>query len=329
MIQFTVSAMKVIIPAVLIMTITSLFSTAWAKGAGYYKDAGNLDISGDLLLPNGTPLNGATLDTAAGLSAVFEGINDNNKYTATWLIDGVIYRGNDTKTPRTLTETGALPTDGSEFSGAGNYTNNTFQLAAGSHQLKMMLESDRSGKTITTISATFSIAADMTSNSDTTATDTNGDPAGTTDTTATDTASDPVTNETAATDTSSDPAGTMDTASDPGTTSTEPSVTNGTADTQLPVNYFITASWEIPTQRTNGSPLPLSEIAGYELYYYQEGSPADSGTVISVPAIKNGLYITNYEIELTEPGSYAFAISTVDNNNLLSDLSDPIVVEIQ
>lgn len=93
-------------------------------------------------------------------------------------------------------------------------------------------------------------------------------------------------------------------------------------DPQPGSSKSLTLSWSAPSSRANGDPLPLSDIAGYEIYYFQEGS--DSEQVISI----NNAQTTTYTTPLLSPGTYIFAISAIDTSNLFSDLSDPAEVTI-
>ncbi len=97
-----------------------------------------------------------------------------------------------------------------------------------------------------------------------------------------------------------------------------------------PTTFSLTLNWNAPTQREDGSALAMTEIGGYEIYYFLQGTPQDQGTSIDVPAMDgNGQYTTSYNLELDQPGSYVFAISTYDVNGIYSQISDEVVVDIQ
>jgi hypothetical protein len=69
----------------------------------------------------------------------------------------------------------------------------------------------------------------------------------------------------------------------------------------------------------------LSEIAGYEIYYFIEGTPEGQGEVIII----NSGNITSHTITLDSPGAYVFAISTKDTSNVLSEISTPATLIIE
>lgn len=87
-----------------------------------------------------------------------------------------------------------------------------------------------------------------------------------------------------------------------------------------PTPVEITLSWNMPTTRENGDALLASEIAGYEIYYFLEGTPEAAGEIV---AINNG-NTTQHSLTINQPGTYIFAISTIDLDGLQSDISDPV-----
>ncbi len=101
-----------------------------------------------------------------------------------------------------------------------------------------------------------------------------------------------------------------------------PSNQNGGGST--PPKASATLSWNIPSARTNGDPLQLSEINGYEIYYFLEGTPSDQGEVVSI----NDPSTTNYTTPALDPGTYYFSIVSIDSSGLHSDLADYITITI-
>lgn len=97
-----------------------------------------------------------------------------------------------------------------------------------------------------------------------------------------------------------------------GTTGTN---TTTTTTTVLPASYKAQLSWDIPSQRENGTPLQLSELSGYEVYYTSD-DPALSGSI----KVSGGATASATVANLTA-GSYYFSISAVDNSGLKSELS--------
>jgi hypothetical protein len=80
----------------------------------------------------------------------------------------------------------------------------------------------------------------------------------------------------------------------------------------------ITVAWVAPSTRTDGSPLNLSEIAGYRLYM---GSNANNlSPVVDV----DGSTINDHVVEDLEMGTYYFAITALDQTGNESDLSNVV-----
>jgi hypothetical protein len=113
--------------------------------------------------------------------------------------------------------------------------------------------------------------------------------------------------------------------SSPGTTTPPPANGGGTAPPSEPNNnpgqttsFNITLSWAPPSTREDGTALTLSELSGYEVYYYLDGTDASQGEVKQV----SGGTTTTAEITLDGPGTYYFAIAARDQNGLVSNLSN-------
>jgi hypothetical protein len=80
-------------------------------------------------------------------------------------------------------------------------------------------------------------------------------------------------------------------------------------------------SWSIPTTRADGSPIAISEIAGYEIYVLAEGTGVSS--VITV----TGGTTTTYTVTGLSPDTYDFSMAAKDTAGNLSALS-PVVAKI-
>ncbi|ARN75004.1 fibronectin type III domain-containing protein [Oceanicoccus sagamiensis] len=91
-----------------------------------------------------------------------------------------------------------------------------------------------------------------------------------------------------------------------------------------PFSTSVTLSWSIPTTRLNGDPLTIAELAGYEIYYYLEGDDSN-GDIITI----NDGSATSQDIILTAPGTYNFAIATIDADGLESEISSPISLLVE
>ena len=71
-----------------------------------------------------------------------------------------------------------------------------------------------------------------------------------------------------------------------------------------------TLSWVAPTERTDGSPLPNNEIAGYRIY---KGTSADN---ISLAVEISGPDTTDYKFSNLEKGTHYFAVCAVSSENI-------------
>tara|TARA_R100000152_G_C6782307_1_gene219777 strand:- start:18649 stop:19053 length:405 start_codon:yes stop_codon:yes gene_type:complete len=78
-----------------------------------------------------------------------------------------------------------------------------------------------------------------------------------------------------------------------------------------------TFTWEAPTTRVNGDPLPATEIQGYELYVSPVGGEVQVYEVQSSPFTPD-----------LSPGEYEAAIRTVDTDGLYSQPSDTVTFRV-
>ena len=92
----------------------------------------------------------------------------------------------------------------------------------------------------------------------------------------------------------------------------------------VPLVANVLLDWVTPTTREDGTYLAVSEIDGYEIYYYL-ADQIDTGTNSSIAA-QDGLggLVTSYEVEALASGNYYFSIATVDVNGSVSHFSDPV-----
>jgi len=80
--------------------------------------------------------------------------------------------------------------------------------------------------------------------------------------------------------------------------------------------------WVAPSQRTDGTPLLLSEIETYNLYY--GNSPGDyQYTIDNTNVTSNSIYITDFP-----GGTYYFVLTTVTYDGLESRFSEEIEIII-
>lgn len=110
-----------------------------------------------------------------------------------------------------------------------------------------------------------------------------------------------------------------------GSTSSTTSTSSGTtAPTPTSITYPVQLNWTPPSTRADGSALVASELTGYRIYYSLEGTAASQDTVVPV---SDGA-TTSLTITLTAAGTYAFAITAVDQNGLESSLSTPVLITV-
>ena len=107
------------------------------------------------------------------------------------------------------------------------------------------------------------------------------------------------------------------------TSSDEPATENNENQAENDVKT-ITISWTPPSTRKNGDTLLPSEISGFAIYYYQEGSNAEDGEVVVI----NDANINEYTTPELTAGTYYFSIATIDEEGIYSDLSDYVEAEI-
>ena len=77
-------------------------------------------------------------------------------------------------------------------------------------------------------------------------------------------------------------------------------------------------SWSIPSTRADGSPIPISEITGYEIYMIAEST----GKTAVIP-VSDGM-TSSYTLAELSPDTYHFSMAAMDAQGNLSELS-PIV----
>lgn len=85
--------------------------------------------------------------------------------------------------------------------------------------------------------------------------------------------------------------------------------------TPVAVSGSAALSWSSPTTRSNGQPLSMSELAGYEIYMLAESTGVSSVITVSDP------FSTSRSIDGLTPDIYHFAISAIDSSGLVSALS--------
>lgn len=84
----------------------------------------------------------------------------------------------------------------------------------------------------------------------------------------------------------------------------------------------ITLQWQSPSTRSDGSPLSLSEIAGYNIYYSQQPGQFSNSVYVK------GGYKMQVTIEGLASGRYYLTMTTIDDLGLESNFSSQLVVEI-
>lgn len=91
---------------------------------------------------------------------------------------------------------------------------------------------------------------------------------------------------------------------------------------EAPKNNIAQLSWQQPQSRVDGTALDTNDIKSYRIYY---GPTSESGyqNQTDVAGTSNSL-----EIEHLEKGEYRFAISTIDNDGVESNLTEAILIAI-
>ena len=101
-----------------------------------------------------------------------------------------------------------------------------------------------------------------------------------------------------------------------------PEDSNSNTDTKSTKSILL--SWNLPNKREDGSSLPISDIGGYEIYYFEENSSPGSGIVIDIPDNQT----TEYKVNGLTSGTYYFAIASYDMDHAYSDLTRPVQITI-
>jgi hypothetical protein len=81
-----------------------------------------------------------------------------------------------------------------------------------------------------------------------------------------------------------------------------------------------TISWEAPTTNTNGT--PLTDLAGYRIYYGSSAGDLSHTVQISTVGLQT------YVIDGLEPGTWYFAVMALASNGTESALSDVAIKTI-
>lgn len=84
--------------------------------------------------------------------------------------------------------------------------------------------------------------------------------------------------------------------------------------------WSVTLEWDAPTTDAVGR--PLSDLAGYRLYYRAAESAQGSDVVLELGAE------TRVSVTGLAKGEYLFAVTAVDELGNESDLSEPLPVEV-
>jgi hypothetical protein len=113
-------------------------------------------------------------------------------------------------------------------------------------------------------------------------------------------------------------------ADDLGTVDTAPT-TVGTSPTTVAAQRVGSASlsWRAPAERVDGESLPMTEIAGYRIYYGTSSGQYD----FQAPNVD--AYTSSITIDDLPVGTYYFVMTTVDVNGLESGYSSEAVKVVQ
>ena len=79
-----------------------------------------------------------------------------------------------------------------------------------------------------------------------------------------------------------------------------------------------TLTWTAPTTRVDGSPVPMSELAGYKIYM---GTASDAMTPV---AKVSDPYTMEYQFSALDSGTYYFSVTALDTDDLESEIPEPV-----
>jgi hypothetical protein len=83
-----------------------------------------------------------------------------------------------------------------------------------------------------------------------------------------------------------------------------------------PATASVSLQWQPPTQNTDSS--PLTDLAGYRVYYGSAPQSLDSSITIANPGI------ATYVVDNLQPGTWYFAVAAYNTNGVEGELSDVI-----
>jgi len=83
---------------------------------------------------------------------------------------------------------------------------------------------------------------------------------------------------------------------------------------------IVSLTWDNPTHYQDGSPLPTSELFGYEMTYTKDGELS-----VTEPITTGAGGSTTYTSPILELGSYTFTVRVFDSNSDLSQASDELL----
>ena len=96
----------------------------------------------------------------------------------------------------------------------------------------------------------------------------------------------------------------------------------GNEESFAPATNQVTLSWSAPLTRTDGTSISPGEIQSYQIAYGQD--PGQLTETAIVDGTETSTTITNLE-----PGTWYFAIRTIDNDDIPSALSDSVAYEVK
>lgn len=83
-------------------------------------------------------------------------------------------------------------------------------------------------------------------------------------------------------------------------------------------------SWSAPTERVDGTPMGLDEIAEYRVFYSVDGQPTTDGEFITIGPDATSETVTLELTPRSEDYTVSFAIVVVDTNGLESEPSEMV-----
>ncbi len=85
-------------------------------------------------------------------------------------------------------------------------------------------------------------------------------------------------------------------------------------------------SWSTPSTNSDGSPLPVTNIKGYRVYFRTPSGDYNPGIYYFVSAPSTSVSVKNFNLPV---GQYYFAVKTLDVSNMESGFSNEAFADLE